>query len=202
MSSSSAHSFVPHHTRTDAVGLSVLITLGRPSFKASAPSGGHCLGRKYFHSSTALFLTKEAPQKRNNLLEFLWFGKISHCSQLLEESLSEIFPGLPAACNCSVLCCISRDAWRLLRVVWTRLRTFVQAQVSSKAFLCSVTLSHVQLSPSHPGQEKSQGRLQQSWQLLLASASWRPQESNGFSYATLPGSIASIELEGSHVECC
>lgn len=38
-----------------------------------------------------LCLRKEASQKRNNLLEFLWFGKIScTCSQQFEEPWNEI----------------------------------------------------------------------------------------------------------------
>lgn len=157
MSSSSAHSFVGLTSNLwdwCCVGLSGFNYSRQTQPQGFGPQWWSLLGKKIISQQhCTLFLRKEAPQKRNNLLEFLWFGKIScTCSQLLEESQSEIFQGLPAAYNCTSSC-ISRDAQRLLRA-WTGLRTVVQAQVSSKTLLCSVILSHVQFSPSHPGQEK------------------------------------------------
>lgn len=74
------------------MALSGLIAL----LTGAAPSGGRCSGRGESHR--ALCLRSEAPQKRNNLLEFLWFGKKpGACSQLLEELRREIVQGLPAA---------------------------------------------------------------------------------------------------------
>lgn len=126
------------------------------------PQWWSLLGKKIISQQhCTLFLRKEAPQKRNNLLEFLWFGKIScTCSQLLEESQSEIFQGLPAAYNCTSSC-ISRDAQRLLRA-WTGLRTVVQAQVSSA--LSSYPMSSF---PHHTqAKRKSGSPAKQSWQLF------------------------------------
>lgn len=65
--------------------------------KAAAPAAGTALGDSGFTQLCTLCLRREAPQKRNNLLAFLWLGKFSWTfGQLLEEFCSEILKGLPA----------------------------------------------------------------------------------------------------------
>lgn len=95
-------------------------------------------------------------EKQPSWISMVWEDFL-HSQPTVRRVMERDFPGPACHVQLPVLCCISRDAQRLLRA-WTKLRTVVQAQVSSKTMLCSVILSHVQFSPSHPARE-SQGRL-------------------------------------------
>ena len=100
-----------------------------------------------------LCLRKEASQKRNNLLEFLWFGKIScTCSQLLEESWNEI----SRACLHRAIArpLLHLQGWMEAPLCSEKAHHLCPSTVSSKTWLCSDTLSRVWFSPSHPGQKK------------------------------------------------